>query len=58
MHNPNDWQRNSNPNSSHTHRHHCERCYNYDPILCRSTVVIALFAYGVVSHDNSTVTSK
>ena len=30
----------------------------HDPIRCRSTVVIALFAYVIVSHDKSIVTSK
>jgi len=45
VHNPSDSQCNSNPNPSHTHHHHCEHCYDYEPIRCRSTVVIALFAY-------------
>jgi len=30
----------------------------YDPITCRSTGVIALFAYVIMSHDNPTITSK
>jgi len=58
VHNSSDSRRNSSFNPSHTHQHYCERCYDYGPIRCHSTVVIALFAYAVVSHDNSTVTSK
>jgi len=45
-------------NPSHTHQHHCERDYDYDPIRCRSTVVMALFAYVIMSHYNPTVTSN
>jgi len=40
VHNTNNSQRNSIPNPSHTHQHHCERCYDYDPNRCRSTVAI------------------
>jgi len=58
VHNASDSQRNSNPNPSHTHQQHYERCYDYDPIRCRSAVVIALLAYVIVSHHNSTVTSN
>jgi len=39
-------------------QHHCERCYDYDPVRCHSTVVIALFAHVIVSHYNPTVTSN
>ena len=40
----------SNSNSSQTYQH--KRCYDYDPIRCRSTVAIALFAFVIVSHNN------
>ena len=43
---------NSNPNPSQTHQHHCERCYDPDPIRCRSAIVIALFAFVIVSHNS------
>ena len=43
-------QRNSNPNPKQTH---CEHCYDYDSIRCRSTVVMALFAFVIASHDTS-----
>ena len=52
-HNASKPQRNSNPNPNQTHPRHCERCYDYDPIRCRSTVVTALFAFFIVSHDAS-----
>ena len=58
VYNASNSQRNSDPSPSHTHQHHCECCFDYDPIKCCSIVVIALFAYVIVSHDNSTVTSK
>jgi len=45
VHNSSDSQCNSNPNPRHTQHHHCEHCYDYEPIRCRSTVVIASFAY-------------
>jgi len=32
VHNLSDSQRNSDPNPSHTHQHHYERWYDYDPI--------------------------
>ena len=41
------------PTATQTHQHHCERCYNYDPIKCRSPIVVALFAFVIVSHSNS-----
>jgi len=53
VHNANDSQRNSIPHPSHTHQHHCERCYDYDPNRCRSTVAITLFTFVIVSHHNS-----
>ena len=53
VHNASKSQRNSNPNPYQTHPHHCERCYDYDPIRCRSTVAIALSAFVIVSHNNS-----
>ena len=40
VHGSSNSQPNSNPNPSHTHQHHCERHYDYDPTMCRSTVVI------------------
>jgi len=39
-------------------QHHYEYRYEYDSVRCHSIIVIALFAYAVVSHDNSIVTSK
>jgi len=47
-----------NATATPTHQHHYERCYDYDPIMCRSTVVVALFEYVIVSHNDSTVTSN
>jgi len=54
VHNASDSQRSSNSNAgpTHTHQHNCERCYDYDPIRCHSTVVITLFAYVIVSHSH------
>jgi hypothetical protein len=43
---------------SHAHQHHYERCYDYDPFRCRSTVTIALFAYVIVNDDSSRVASN
>ena len=40
VHGTSNLQPNSGPNPSHTHQHHCERRYDYGPIMCRSTVVI------------------
>ena len=40
-----------NPSPNHTHPHHRKRRYDYNTVMCPSTVVVALFA--VVSHDNS-----
>jgi hypothetical protein len=58
VHNANNLQRNSNPSPRHTHQHHCERCYDYGPFMCHSTVTMALFAYVIVSHGNSRVASN
>ena len=44
---------NNNPNPNQTYPHHCKRCYDYDPMRCRSTVVIALFAFVIANHNNS-----
>ena len=57
-HDANNSQSNSIPNPSHTHQHHCKRRHGYYPVGRRSTVVIALFAFVLVSNANSTSTSK
>ena len=48
VHNP---QRDGNPSPKQTHQHHCEHCYDYVPTRCRSTVVMALFTFVIMSHD-------
>ena len=51
-------QQPSNRNPNHTHQRHCEDCYDYDPVRCPSTVVIALLAFIIVIHDYSTLTTN
>jgi len=40
-----DSQRNSDPDPSHTHQHHCERCYDYDLFRCRSEEPLQLYSH-------------
>ena len=47
--------RNDDPNPNHAHQHQYEHRYDYDPVGCPSAVVLALFAFAPVSHDNSTL---
>jgi hypothetical protein len=54
VHSASNLQRNSNPNPTRAYQHHCERCYDYDPIMCCSAVVMALFTYLIVSNDGYT----
>ena len=44
-HHASNSQYSGNPNPSYTHRHYCERRYDYDPARSRSTAVMALFAF-------------
>jgi len=55
VHNASDSQRSSNHNPSNTPP---APCYNYDPIRCRSTVDLALFAYVIVSHYSPIASSN
>jgi len=45
MHSSIKSQCNNNPNPSHTYQHHCQHCYEYDPVRDRLTTTITLFVF-------------